>query len=82
MQSINNSETYKIGDKFLCINDCFMNGSGIKVYTKGKIYKSEKEGCITDDQGTKDHYWDFYREYTEPKIFQKYQEEVTNYQIY
>ena len=26
-------------------------------YIEGKIYKSEIEGCITDETGLKDHIW-------------------------
>jgi hypothetical protein len=41
-----------LGHRFLCLRD-----TGFEYYRKGKIYKSEKEGCITDEQGCKEHFW-------------------------
>jgi hypothetical protein len=45
-----------IGLRFLCIR----NVSGL--YLEGNIYKSEVEGCITNELGNKDHEWIEYPE--------------------
>ena len=48
------------GDVFCCTRDCPVfnaDGSGYIAYTGGKTYTSEKDGCITDDQGRTDHEW-------------------------
>lgn len=45
---------YKVGDTFLCIEDFKMKNGKID-YSKGKFYKSEIEGSITDNEGFKDH---------------------------
>ena len=45
-----------IGLRFLCIQDVVF-GSGYFVYKKGKVYKSEIEGCITNEQGNLYHEW-------------------------
>ena len=77
------NETYKVGDKFLCVNDCFINGDpNYKAYTKGKTYYSEKEGCITDDTRNMDHFWHKLSTTNGLVIFEKYQEESNNYEIY
>lgn len=48
----------KKGDKFLCIKTVRMNSvSGEVAYRQGEVYESEHDGCITDLQGTKYHYW-------------------------
>ena len=41
---------YKIkkNDRFLCLSDYIMDDDTI-AYTKGKIYLSEVDGCITDN---------------------------------
>ena len=41
---------YKIkkGDRFLCLEDYIMDDDRI-AYTKGKVYKSELDNRITDD---------------------------------
>lgn len=46
----------RVGDVFLCTNDVVMD-DGEKAYQKGYLYMSEKFGCITDDEGVRDHYW-------------------------
>ena len=46
-----------IGDRFLCIQDVRMIDDGELVYKKGEFYKSEKDGCITDQAGRIEHYW-------------------------
>lgn len=44
------SQQYQItkGDKFLCIEDYTMDDDTI-AYSKGKIYQSHKDSCITDN---------------------------------
>ena len=44
-----------IGLRFLCIQDVIF-GVDI-IYKKGKIYKSEVEGCITNEEGNPCHEW-------------------------
>lgn len=44
-----------IGSIFLCIKDVVMQSSGSIAYTKGKVYSSEKKGCITDNNGSVNH---------------------------
>lgn len=41
----------KKGDRFRCIKDL------CKFYTNGKIYESDQDKCITDNDGNKGHYW-------------------------
>lgn len=48
----------KQGDKFLCINTVRLNGNGAVRYSQGKVYTSERSGCITDERGNKYHGWD------------------------
>ncbi len=43
------------GDVFTCIKT-FKMEDGEKSYIKGKEYKSEKEDCLTDEQGFIEHY--------------------------
>jgi len=47
----------KKGDKFRCIKDVVMSNGGV-AYLKGKIYTSEEDGCITNEQGNTYHHWD------------------------
>ena len=48
----------KKGDKFKCIKDVIMNDNPEEVaYTLDKIYISEIDGCITDNQGLVYHHW-------------------------
>lgn len=48
----------KKGDKFECIKDVIMDNNPKDIaYTSGKIYISELDGYITDDQNKVDHYW-------------------------
>jgi hypothetical protein len=65
----------KKGDKFLCIKDVVMNGfsNGTISYYKGKVYTSDSDDCITDEQGDQNHYW-FDSVYT---FFKRYYEEPT-----
>ena len=47
---------YKIkkGDKFLCLEDYIMDDD-IVAYTKGKVYKSELDNRITDNDNDISH---------------------------
>ena len=45
-----------IGLRFLCICEVIFGSEDIK-YKKGKIYKSEVEGCITNEKGNTCHEW-------------------------
>lgn len=42
----------KKGDRFECIKTVIMEGSGEEAYTRGNIYVSEQNGCLTDNQGS------------------------------
>lgn len=47
----------KKGNSFVCIQDVIMEDDTL-VYKKGSVYTSEKDGCITDEDGDIDHHWD------------------------
>lgn len=48
----------KKGDKFECIKDVIMDNNPKDIaYTSGKIYISELDEYITDDQNKVNHYW-------------------------
>lgn len=48
----------KKGRKYKCIRTVYMQGHKNDIrYIEGKIYKSEIEGCITDETGLKGHIW-------------------------
>ena len=48
----------KKGDKFKCIKDVIMDNDPNDIaYTEGKIYISESNKCITDNQGYVSHCW-------------------------
>lgn len=48
----------KKGDEFECIKPVIMDGNPLDVaYTEGELYISENNGCITDNQNNKGHYW-------------------------
>jgi len=48
----------KLGRCYRCIRTVYMcNHKDDIRYIEGKIYKSEIEGCITDETGLKDHIW-------------------------
>lgn len=44
----------KKGDKFLCLSDYIMDDGPI-AYKTGKIYTSERDNCITDEQSDEEH---------------------------
>ena len=48
----------KKGDSFLCIKNVFMNDDNELAYNSGNTYVSDNDGCITDNQGDKKHFWD------------------------
>ena len=49
----------KLGRCYRCIRTVYMKGGNPNDlrYIEGKIYKSEREGCITDETGEKYHIW-------------------------
>lgn len=48
----------KKGDEFECIKPVIMDDNPLDVvYTEGELYISEYDGCITDNQNNKSHYW-------------------------
>ena len=47
----------KKGDKFRCIKTLIYTGSGDIWYHKGRVYQSDMDGCITDEDGDIDHEW-------------------------
>lgn len=47
----------KLGRKYKCIKDVFYGSKKIRRYIKDKTYLSEKDGCITDETGLREHYW-------------------------
>ena len=49
-------EMIKKGDKFRCIKTLIYANSDLW-YQKGKIYTSDMDGCITDEDGDIDHEW-------------------------
>jgi len=46
----------KKGDRYLCIKDLVMDSGDVR-YNKGVFYKSESDGCITNNVGNKYHSW-------------------------
>lgn len=47
----------KKGDTYKCIKTVKMSGDGRVMYVAGKIYTSEQDGCLTDENGIIEHYW-------------------------
>lgn len=45
--------TIELGDTFRCIKDC-ITPDGRVIFTKGNIYKSDFDGCLTDDDFNRD----------------------------
>jgi hypothetical protein len=63
----------KKGDRFICIRDVEMYDDGGVTYKKGETYVSEKDNCITNIQGDKDHewkiedeWWDYFKKIPHP----------------
>lgn len=46
------------GKWYKCIKTVEMEDDGEIAYIEGKSYLSEINGCITDEDGDKEHYWD------------------------
>lgn len=46
-------------DKFECIQDVVMDDGSV-AYRKGKVYNSERDGCITDDEHDTNHGWSIF----------------------
>jgi hypothetical protein len=61
------------GRVFLCVKDVIMQKSGEIAYTKGKVYRSESRGNLTDDKGSTDHGApnEFLAEYFQVKMYNK-----------
>lgn len=61
------------GDRFMCIQDYIMDDTEEIAYTKGLVYESEKDECITDNEGDKQHHMDgqedFFEHFTLLKQF-------------
>lgn len=57
--------TIKENNLYLCIDDVVMDCTEVVAYTKGKIYRSENNGSITDNDGDTRHHIsdDFATEY-------------------
>jgi hypothetical protein len=60
--SIKDDKQIRKGDMFECIEDVIMDDGEVS-YVKGKVYASEVNGCITDEQHYKNHHWDCEAEY-------------------
>ena len=54
-----NREPFEIkeGIYYLCIKTVVMKESCAISYIRGHVYKSEKDMCITDEQGETNHMW-------------------------
>ena len=64
------------GDYFYCIETVKIGHTDDVAYVEGKMYRSEKDRCITDEMGNKHHLWDINSE-----IFNKHfieMERLTN----
>lgn len=61
------------GRVFLCIKDVIMQVTNEVAYTKGKIYRSESRGNLTDNKGSYDHGApnEFLAEYFQVKMYNK-----------
>ena len=46
----------EVGKLYLCIKDVVMNIGGIR-YHRGRCYKCEVTGCITNEDGDATHHW-------------------------
>lgn len=47
----------KEGKQYLCTKSVYMDDGELD-YIKGKVYLSENEDCITDEQGDDFHVWE------------------------
>ena len=53
------------GSRWLCIKTVVMDDTDETAYIEGKMYKSEMNDCITDEEGLISHQWtvDYFEEY-------------------
>lgn len=56
VMELENTKVIRKGEKFECIKDVVMDNDNL-AYTKGAIYLSETNNCITDAQGNTQHLW-------------------------
>lgn len=54
------SKKIKKGQEFVCIKKVIMEVSKIEAYSKGYIYKSELDFCITSNSNEINHTWTNY----------------------
>lgn len=55
-----------VGTTYECIKDVVMDDpKGETLYHKGKKYRSDQSGCITNEKGDVSHYWDSVEELNE-----------------
>ena len=47
----------KKGDRYLCVCNVVMNDTNELAYIKGRVYTSELDGCLTDEEGIVKHWW-------------------------
>lgn len=47
----------RVGHRWLCIRDLVMKNTGDIAYKKGKVYESEMNDAITDEEGNSFHMW-------------------------
>ena len=48
----------KEGEEYKCIETVVLDDpDGTVAYIKGKTYLCEQDGCLTDEQGKKEHGW-------------------------
>lgn len=66
------------GEYFVCHTDLIMQNGDGAAYTCGKMYKSEKDGCITDNFELKEHWME---SYTDLGLMHKYFSKATREQI-
>lgn len=50
--------TYKVGDYLYCIKD-FVMDLGDTAFKQGKVYKSERNGCITNEKNNQEHFMEY-----------------------
>lgn len=56
ISSVRDDKQIRKGDVFECTQNVVMDDGEVS-YIKGKVYASEVNGCITDEQHTENHYW-------------------------
>ena len=65
MSNLKEYNDITVGDKFLCIKQCYFDVSKVKIFEEGKIYVSEIPRCITDCKENKWHRFteNFWKQY-------------------